>query len=54
MYDLDITWLEEPLHWYDDVEPLKRLKESTHILLASGESEITRRGARRLMETEGN
>ena len=54
MYDLDITWLEEPLHWYDDVEPLKRLKESTHILLASGESEITRWGARRLMETEGN
>jgi len=52
MYDLDITWLEEPLHWYDDVEPLKRLKESTRIPLASGESEITRWGARRLMETE--
>ena len=29
MYDLDITWLEEPLHWYDDVEPLKRLKVNT-------------------------
>ncbi len=49
--DLDITWLEEPLHWYDDVEALKRLKLNTHIPLASGESEITRWGARRLMET---
>src|SRR2546426_1887912 len=52
LYDLNITWLEEPLHWYDDLEPLKRLKESTRIPLASGESEITRWGARRLMETE--
>src|SRR5579864_416494 len=51
MYDLDITWLEEPLHWYDDVEPLKQVKLNTRIPLASGESEITRGGARRLMET---
>jgi L-alanine-DL-glutamate epimerase-like enolase superfamily enzyme len=52
LYDLDITWLEEPLHWYDDVEALKRVKLNTRIPLASGESEITRWGARRLMETE--
>jgi L-alanine-DL-glutamate epimerase-like enolase superfamily enzyme len=51
MYDLDITWLEEPLPWYDDVEPLKRVKQNTRIPLASGEHEITRWGARRLMET---
>jgi len=51
MYDLDITWLEEPLHWYDDVEPLKRVKLNTRIPLASGEHEITRWSARRLMET---
>jgi L-alanine-DL-glutamate epimerase-like enolase superfamily enzyme len=51
MYDLDITWLEEPLHWYDDVEPLKQLKANTRIPLASGEHELTRWGARRLMET---
>jgi L-alanine-DL-glutamate epimerase-like enolase superfamily enzyme len=51
MYDLDITWLEEPLHWYDDVEPLKQVKLNTRIPLASGEHEITRWGARRLMET---
>jgi L-alanine-DL-glutamate epimerase-like enolase superfamily enzyme len=52
LYDLDITWLEEPLHWYDDVEALKRVKLNTRIPLASGEGEITRWGARRLMETE--
>jgi len=51
MYDLDITWLEEPVHWYDDVEPLKQVKLNTRIPLASGEHEITRWGARRLMET---
>jgi L-alanine-DL-glutamate epimerase-like enolase superfamily enzyme len=50
MYDLDIVWLEEPLHWYDDVEPLKQLKLNTRIPLASGEHELTRWGARRLME----
>jgi len=52
LYDLNITWLEEPLHWYDDVEALKKVKLNTRIPLASGESEITRWGARRLMETE--
>ncbi len=51
MYDLDIRWLEEPLHWYDDVEPLKQVKRNTRIPLASGEHELTRWGARRLMET---
>jgi len=51
MYDLDITWLEEPLPWYDDVEPFKQVKQNTRIPLASGEHEITRWGARRLMET---
>ena len=35
LYDLDITWLEEPLHWYDDVAPLKQLKMNTRIPLAS-------------------
>ena len=51
MYDLDIVWLEEPLHWYDDVEPLRQLKINTRIPLASGEHELTRWSARRLMET---
>jgi len=51
LYDLDITWLEEPLHWYDEVEALRRLKLNTRIPLASGEGEITRWGAHRLIQT---
>ena len=51
LYELDITWLEEPLHWYDAIDALKRLKMNTRIPLASGEGEIHRWGARRLMET---
>ncbi len=51
LYDLDITWLEEPLQWYDDVAALQKLKMNTRIPLASGEGELTRWGARRLMET---
>ena len=51
LYDLDITWMEEPLHWYDAVETLKRVKMNTRIPLASGEGEIERWGARRLMDT---
>lgn len=51
LQELDITWLEEPLHWYDDVEALRKLKLNIRIPLASGEGEISRWGARRLMET---
>ena len=51
MEELGITWLEEPLHWYDDVEALRRVKLNARIPLASGEHELTRWGARRLMET---
>ena len=51
LYDLRITWLEEPLQWYDDVQALVRLKKDTRIPLASGEHELTRFSARILMET---
>jgi L-alanine-DL-glutamate epimerase-like enolase superfamily enzyme len=47
----DFTWLEEPLHWYDAVDGLVRLKKDCPIPLASGEGEIDRYGARRLLET---
>lgn len=51
MAPLGITWLEEPLQWYDDVSLLARLKKDCPIPLASGEHEETRYGARRLLET---
>jgi L-alanine-DL-glutamate epimerase-like enolase superfamily enzyme len=51
MAPLGILWLEEPLHWYDDVSFLAQLKKDCPIPLASGEHEETRYGARRLLET---
>jgi D-galactarolactone cycloisomerase len=43
-------WLEEPLHWYDDVRALAILRPHTHLPLASGESARTRFEARDLIE----
>ena len=51
LHEFNFTWLEEPLHWYDPVEGLKRLKKDCPIPLASGENENNRYGARRLVET---
>lgn len=48
---LDITWMEEPLHWYDPVDGLRRVKDNVSIPLASGEGESTRWGCRRLLDT---
>jgi L-alanine-DL-glutamate epimerase-like enolase superfamily enzyme len=48
---LSITWLEEPLHWYDDVEGLRQLQTHCPIPLASGEQEQTRFSCRRLLDT---
>ena len=36
----DIFWFEEPIHWYDSTRALGRLAQTTHVPLASGESEI--------------
>jgi D-galactarolactone cycloisomerase len=38
----DITWLEEPLHWYLLPVDFKRLADASPIALAHGEREITR------------
>jgi D-galactarolactone cycloisomerase len=38
----DITWLEEPLHWYLQPADFVRLARATPIPLAHGEREITR------------
>jgi L-alanine-DL-glutamate epimerase-like enolase superfamily enzyme len=43
-------WLEEPLHWYDDMRAMTTLKHHTHLPLASGESARTRFEARELIE----
>jgi len=45
-----IRWFEEPLHWYDDVRPLRTLREKTNLTIASGEGESTRFGCREMIE----
>lgn len=45
----DITWLEEPVHWYDGVFGLGQVASSTSIPIASGESELHRWGCRDLI-----
>ncbi len=43
-------WLEEPVHWHDDRRQLARLARHTAIPLSAGESELTSRGCRTLID----
>lgn len=47
---LNITWLEEPVRWFDDRRELKILAGRTSIPLSGGESEITAHGCRAMLE----
>ena len=46
---LHIRWLEEPVHWYDRVEGLRQVAETTSIPIASGEQSLHRWEARDLV-----
>src|SRR2546426_4280861 len=50
---LDIRWFEEPCHWYDDVAMMARVRRATRIPITAGQSEITSRGVRRLIDGGG-
>ncbi len=50
---MNIRWLEEPVHWYDEVDGLRRVAESTSIPIASGEGETTRFGCKDLVKWGG-
>ncbi len=39
---LGIRWLEEPVHWYDRVEGLRQVAETTSIPIALGEQLLHR------------
>ena len=49
---LDIGWFEEPCHWHDDVAMMAQVRRATRIPVTAGQSEITSRGVRRLVEHE--
>ncbi|MCH7653889.1 MAG: mandelate racemase/muconate lactonizing enzyme family protein [Chloroflexi bacterium] len=50
---LNIRWLEEPVHWYDHVEGLRQVADSTSIPIASGEQALHRWDARDLVMRGG-
>jgi D-arabinonate dehydratase len=47
---LDITWFEEPCHWYDDARAMAEVRQATSIPINAGQSEITAHGVKRLIE----
>ena len=48
--DINIRWLEEPCHWWDDIYFMSELKKKTKIKIAAGQSEINHYGIRRMVE----
>ncbi len=49
----DLTWFEEPLHWYDSIRALGKLAARTLVPLASGESEMHAWACRDLVDLGG-
>ena len=45
----DISWFEEPVHWYDDAFGMAEVRRRTTIPINAGQSEITSHGVRRLI-----
>jgi L-alanine-DL-glutamate epimerase-like enolase superfamily enzyme len=47
--DLNLAWIEEPIRWYDQLEGLKMVRDSTSIPVNAGQGEITAFGCRDLV-----
>jgi len=47
--DLNIGWIEEPIRWYDQLEGMKLVRDSTSIPVNAGQGEITAFGCRDLV-----
>ncbi len=45
-----IRWYEEPVHWYDNIEGLRKVAEATTVPIHAGEQQLTRFGCRDLIE----
>jgi L-alanine-DL-glutamate epimerase-like enolase superfamily enzyme len=50
--DLGITWFEEPVHWYDEIQGMKYVRQHTGLSVSAGQSEFSYRGCRELVEGE--
>jgi D-galactarolactone cycloisomerase len=47
--DLPLRWFEEPCHWHDDKRDMARLRASTGMKIAAGQSEMTAEACRDLI-----
>jgi D-galactarolactone cycloisomerase len=48
----DISWFEEPCHWYDDAAGMAEVRRRTAIPINAGQSEISAHGIRRLIAAQ--
>ncbi|MBB2891895.1 enolase C-terminal domain-like protein [Flexivirga oryzae] len=48
--DLNMAWFEEPCHWFDDVNSMRRVREKITQPVCAGQSEISSQGVRHLIE----
>jgi len=46
----DVTWLEEPVHWYNFKKDMKIVRYAVNIRLTAGQSDLTRYDCRDLMD----
>jgi D-arabinonate dehydratase len=50
--ELNLAWFEEPVHWYDEIQGMKYVRQQTGIKVCAGQSEFSYRGCRELVEGE--
>jgi D-arabinonate dehydratase len=50
--NLNLSWLEEPVRWYDQLHGLRRVRLATGIPISAGQGEISRFGCRDLINSE--
>ena len=48
--EFNIEWLEEPTPWYNEIESMRKIRESSPIPVAAGQGEYDRWGCRALVE----
>jgi L-alanine-DL-glutamate epimerase-like enolase superfamily enzyme len=49
---LDLLWIEEPVHWDNDIADLSKFRKMTDIPVCAGQSEVTLAGVARLIDSE--
>ena len=50
--NLNLSWLEEPVQWYDQISGNRRVREAIDIPISAGQGEISRFGCRDLITNE--